>query len=1021
MKRALGFKQQILLYFAVTLLLFSLFSALATGWLSSKTVGETMTEQGHQITAGFARQSILALLYRDEQSLDEAAGIILGFPGVRHLAVFDSHGDLLFQRGASSDEPLPPVPLVPMAPFDSRLVAEDDHCWRFVAPVYDRAPDDEPDSPFSLDREAPLHLGYVMVTLDKAALQTVEQTVFVENIAGILLFALVFLLLLMLKADRLTRPLKRLARLMREAEQGRAGVRAPVEGTVEVRDMARAFNTMMSALEERTRHLEQQKEALQREVEERQQAEARLKDRETHLQAVIENVADAIIVLDREGRIESVNNAATAMFLLGGRACATGFGCLVAHHGPTARFLAEAVGRGTLEVVGQRQNGSPFPAEIGVSEMEIGGQRKYIVMARDITERRRQEREIANLLARLEAILASVPGLLFQLDRQGRFVWWNRTMEEVIGLEAERLRGRVVTTFFNEEEGERIARYIEEVFEQGYSEMVLTLQTPRGPVPHQFRSARIGSAEGVEPSLIGVGIDIQSQIEAQRALQQARDAALEAVRLKSEFLANMSHEIRTPLNGLLGMLELLGDTDLDEEQREYAEIAARSGDALLAIINEILDFSKLEAGKIELEQIEIDLVQLVEDVAGLYAPKAQAKGLELALLIHANVPTHIEGDPTRLRQILSNLVDNAIKFTHQGHIHIELEYDGHHLRFQVEDSGIGIDPEAREKIFGSFIQADGSATRRFGGTGLGLSIAKQLVELMGGEIGIDPAPEQGSRFWFTLPAVIAPGNRPWRPLALPGIALDYREIAPFQRRILDEYLDPAPAGEAEAIPLAVVEEHPGAAARGSCKRALEQRGFCLLLTPLEQPPAEEDTPHTARLTKPITRRNLHRTLERLLPGRLLARSGKKRPGPDEKESATSHRHARILLAEDNDVNQKLTTRMVEKMGHCVTVVANGRALLERLEKETFDLILMDCQMPELDGYQTTAAIRRRERRTPGGHRLPIIAVTGNALDDDRERCLVAGADDYLAKPFKYDELKAKIDHWLEAATAATRN
>jgi len=657
-----------------------------------------------------------------------------------------------------------------------------------------------------------------------------------------------------------------------------------------------------------------------------------------------------------------------------------------------------------------------------------------------LSQRQRQQTE-----ERYRAFMNNIPAIALIKDKEGRILYINEPMSKIYKINFGDVQGKILADWIPAEIASQIRLHDLEVLStkrvMQFEELV---PTPDG-IFHHWLAFRFPLEDSDGEPLIGmVAIDISRRKKAEADLREAKEIAEAANRAKSEFLANMSHEIRTPLNGVVGMTELALGTDLTTEQQEYLETVKLSADSLLTVINDILDFSKIEAGKIDFEMIDFNLRETLELTMKIMAFRAEEKGLELLCEIAPEVPEAIQGDSTRIRQVVVNLIGNAIKFTDAGEVALKVqstqsEEGDNMLHFTVADTGIGIPAEKQRSIFEPFSQADTSTTRKYGGTGLGLSISVRLVRMMAGKMWLESEPGSGTKFHFTLPLV--PAAEPVH--AGPGDQADLlREVKVLivddnstNRRILElmlkrwGMLPKSVKSGAEAI----VELLAASADSNQYKLIIsdvlmpEMDGFSFVERVRQEPMLSaarimmltsagqrgdaarcEELGISAYATKPVRQSELQNVLLRLLVETEDASSLITRYSIANTQSAGVS--LRVLVAEDNAVNQKLVARLLEKRGHFVKIVENGREALESLEQESYDLILMDVQMPEMDGFEATGELRRLEKQS--GRHTPVIALTAHAMKGDRERCLAAGMDGYLSKPIRAPELDELLEKYI---------
>jgi len=789
-------------------------------------------------------------------------------------------------------------------------------------------------------------------------------------------------------------------------------------------------------------------------ITERKRAERQVEERRKYLEGILSAVPDAIVMVDAEYKVVEWNPGAETLFgYARDEVLGKPLDPLISREDAVAeatQFTQQVVDGGVLpstEAVRYRRDRIPVDVIVAGAPVFVGGEFAGAVAAyTDITERKRAEAEIARLAAVVNQAAESV--VLTDLD--GNILYVNPFFEKATGYGAAEALGKNPRILKSGHQGEAFYKNLWDTVKSGNTWTgVFVNKRKDGTLFHEEASIfPVKDSSGQMINLAAVKRDITDRVQAEVELRKAKEAAEAASRSKSEFLANMSHEIRTPMNGILGMTELALDTDLTLEQREYLTLVKSSAESLLQILNDILDFSKIEAQRMELESLNFSLRDSLGDTMRSLAMRAHKKLLELAYHVAADVPDLLIGDPGRLRQIIVNLVGNAIKFTERGEVvaRVEMESETDNeviLHFAISDTGIGIPPEKQKAIFEAFAQADASTTREYGGTGLGLAISTRLVTLTGGRIWVESKVGQGSTFHFTAHFGLQTKARP-TPLARQADLKDVRVLVvddnDTNRRILLEMLSnwgmkssAASDGlsglralrthESAGTPfaLAIVDAHmpkmDGFEMAEEVKGNPLLAGTHLILLSSGGRPGDgarcRELGIAAYLLKPAKQSEILDAILTVF-------------GQPEEERASSliTRHTlrersqrlRILLAEDNVINQRLASEILEKRGHSVTVAETGEAALAALEEESFDLILIDVQMPKMDGFQATLAIREKEKQT-GAH-IPIIAMTAHAMTGDRERCLEAGMDDYVAKPVQATKLFEVIERVVPAPSVA---
>ena len=676
---------------------------------------------------------------------------------------------------------------------------------------------------------------------------------------------------------------------------------------------------------------------------------------------------------------------------------------------------------------------------------------RMVGIAYDVTARKHAEDALRESEARFRSLTALSSDWYWRQDDQFRFIETEGESDARGGITAaahtRRTRWELPHTYPMDGSWDEHRAVLQR--HEAFRDLLLKRDVPGSPTHYVSVSGTpIFSDNGTFTGYRGIAKDVSVRVQAEDALKQASVAADDANRAKSQFLANMSHEIRTPMNGVLGMAELLLATSLDARQRHFAETVRRSGEALLNLINDILDFSKVEAGKLELDLVDFDLRETLEDVVQLLAVGAASKELELLCHISPRIPALVNGDPNRIRQVVTNLLGNALKFTEEGEVAltvriVEERADGNVLRFEIRDTGIGISPEAQARVFQPFSQADGSTTRRYGGTGLGLSISRELVGLMGGDTGLHSEMGKGTTFWFiarlgvAAPAALASYARDTVASPLAGRRVLIADDSAANREVLREQTvvtfgmlctlaedgvqtvallrEAARCGEPFDVAL-IDFGMPGldglavaSAVRSDAALATLPMVLLSSLNRTDRAGLAREAGFNAALTKPIRQMDLLTALCTAL--NLQAHLHTKTLEMQCAASGAPRFSGKVLVAEDNLVNQEVAHAVLLACGCEVSLADNGRKALQAIQNDDFDVVFMDCQMPEMDGYAATRAIRALEEQGMLRH-IPIVALTAHATEADRQRCLEAGMDSFLTKPFTQIALRKELARWL---------
>ncbi|MDH5514468.1 MAG: PAS domain S-box protein [Gammaproteobacteria bacterium] len=817
----------------------------------------------------------------------------------------------------------------------------------------------------------------------------------------------------------LTRGLNNLAHAARAIAEGKLGTRVDIKGEDELAETGEAFNIMSQRLAE-------SKHAMQNSIKESEALAGELAEKELRLSTILDTAVDGFVTIDSHGIIDTINPAGARLFgYEAGELVGRNVSCLMPepysteHDGYLHRYLetgeARIIGKGR-RVTGQRKDGSTFPMNLSISEMFLDDRRMFVGLVRDITEKVQTEASAhRNEVMRSAIVDTNLDGIV-TIDASSHIIEFSPVAEEIFGYQRKDVMGKSMTELIIPPEmrdmhNSGMQKYLETgegaILGNRIEVPALRADGEQFPMELTVQAVEVGD----ETFFTATVRDISEHKAREQALVDAREKAEVASRAKSRFLAHMSHEIRSPMNAVLGSLGLLLEDELTKDQRLYARTAQASSKVLLSVINNILDFSKIEAGHLELDNMDFSVYELISDAMDLVALKARDKALPVVASVAPDVDTWVRGDMARLRQILVNLLDNALKFTEQGGVILRVEQlrvrdDGPDLRFTVEDTGIGITAESQATLFEEFRQVDNSDSTRHGGTGLGLAICKALADVMGGSITIDSVPGRGSRFWIDIPLQTPSAGHVQRPA--PSCGLRSGLAIGFHPLIASALVNACTAAgctfaSADSLEhdvagpeVILVDSRLTDGELDDIARHARMIGVqrLLLLVADGNPAALQrisDGQYDDMITTPLLIADLLESMA-LQPGRDIERPSRR--APDLPTSHAGGEDIRLLLAEDSMANQLVASAMLRNAGYTVDIANNGREAIDMFRQGDYSAILMDLRMPQVDGLEATAAIRAM----PGGGQVPIIAMTANVMKEDIDRCMNAGMNYFVPKP-----------------------